>query len=203
MKRLPFLIWCGQAPNEQAQPARGRNMINKNPAPLVDVLLFSLFLSLFVLLANPPNVETQSCPNIQPADTTNPQSLCWPAGVTVQYYFTWDPDGRPFTQQELTLYTQAFNAWNNHRDPNHNCSGVFFSSSSGVYSLEVRKVSDQNGWFTQRHSNGSYLDGAVITVGGTSPYPETDALKRPLCSMKSAILLVWLTVAAHLVPARL
>lgn len=91
--------------------------MNKPFASLVDVLLFSLFLSLFVLLANPPKVETQSCPNIQPLDLFNPQSRCWPAGATVQYYFTWDPNGRPFTQQELTLYTQAFNAWNNHRDP--------------------------------------------------------------------------------------
>jgi hypothetical protein len=154
--------------------------MNSRLASLVDVILFSIFLSLFVLPTVPPKVETQNCPNITPADPFDPQRLCWPAGATIRYFFTWVPDGRPFTQQELTLYTQAFNAWNQHNGLNHNCSGVVFSPSYGDYSCEVRKVSDQQGWYTNRFTNGSYETSVMIEVGGTNPYPETDALKKTI-----------------------
>src|SRR5438270_8978659 len=159
--------------------------MNKRVASFVDILLFSLFLSLFVLPAHPPKVETQSCPGVQPLNRSNPPSLCWPGGATVGYYFTFDtsdPDAHPFTQQEINLYSQAFSAWNQHNDYNHNCSGVIFSAGygSGQYSVEVRRISDLYYWSTDLATNGSYRPSALIEVGNTNPFPATDALKQTI-----------------------
>ena len=158
--------------------------MNKGFAFESQMLLSSMVFSLLILTAILPPAQMQSgCPPVQPLSPQFPSWYCWQANAQVQYSFTHGSGVRAFTEAEKTLYRQAFAVWNAHRFPGNNCSGVFFSETSGSNTLEVRKVSDSLEWTTEfSQSPGGfgpkYLIGALINVGGTAPYPETDDLKK-------------------------
>ncbi len=152
-------------------------------AGLFQIITLSILFELSVLPVILPPVEMQSCPSVQPLEPAHSSWYCWPSDAQVRYFFTSAPGARAFTETEKTLYREAFAVWNAHSIPGNNCSGVFFSENAGTYNFEVRKVSDSSPWSptytrTAGGFTGYYLKGAVLNVGGTSPYPETDDLKK-------------------------
>ena len=147
-------------------------------------IILSILFSLLIVPAILPPAESQSgCPPVQPLSLQFPSWYCWQSNAQVRYSFTNESGSRAFTETEKPLYRGVFAVWNAHRFPGNNCSGVFFSESAGSNTLEVRKVSDSLNWTTEfTLSPGGfgpkYLIAAVLKVGGTAPYPETDDLKK-------------------------
>ena len=156
--------------------------MNSHRVFLLGIVVLSLFMSLLVLPAIPPEAEAQTgCPTIPARNAYFPPSMCWPSGARVHYYFTVDPDSSDllFTDTEKNLYRQAFAIWNQYSGINHNCSGVVFSETAGDYLYEVRKTLFTN-WSTDPHTNGSFSVGATTYVGSTYPLQDTPSIRQAI-----------------------
>ena len=156
--------------------------MNSHRVSLLGILVSSLFMSLLALPLVPPEAETQtSCPNIPILNQSFPPSMCWPSGAQVRYYFTVDPNtpGLPFPETEKNLYRQAFAIWNQYSGINHNCSGVFFSESSGEYLYEVQKTVFTH-WTTDPITNGTFSRAAITFVGSTYPLEDTPFIRKTI-----------------------
>lgn len=115
-------------------------------AILLQIVAMSALFDLLILPAILPSVEMQSCPDVHPLSPQHPSWYCWPSNTQARYFFTNSSGVRSFTETEKTLYRESFAVWNARRFPGNNCSGVFFSESSGTSTFEIRKMSDSSPW---------------------------------------------------------